>query len=75
MIEFDVMLEPRSPGTNISLPCREEVAACSCQLVLGEDMAVWLVVNNHGVHLVVRRGDHGDLGQLMVGGGGGVAVH
>ena len=43
--------------------------------MLGENMAVWLVVNNHGVHLVVLRGDHGDLGQLMVGGGGGVAVH
>ena len=67
------MLEPRSQY--LLLPCREEVATCSCQLVLGEDMAVWLVVNNHGVHLVVLRGDHGDLGQLMVGGGGGVAVH
>ena len=43
--------------------------------MLGENVAVWLVVNNHGVHLVVLRGDHGDLGQLMVGGGGGVAVH
>ena len=43
--------------------------------MLGENMAVWLVVNNHGVHLVVLWGDHGDLGQLMVGGGGGVAVH
>ena len=74
MIEFDVMLRPRSHGASF-LPSREEVATCSCQLVLGEDMAVWLVVNNHGVHLVVLRGDHGDLGQLMVGGGGGVAVH
>ena len=32
-------------------------------------------MNHHGVHLVVLWGDHGDLGQLMVGGGGGVAVH
>ena len=57
------------------LPLREKVATCPCQLVLGENVAVWLVVNNHRVHLVVLGGDHGDLGQLMVSGGRRVAVH
>ena len=69
MIEFDVMLDL---GASVLSPGREKVATSSGQFVLGENMAVGLVVNNHGVHLVVRRGDHGDLGQLMVGGRGAV---